>query len=362
MRDPTAHKNTDNWLRDGEEHFRLFVENVTDYALIQVDNNTNISGWNPGAERTFGYTEEEIVGRQMRTLFTPEDAANGDPEKDFETALAEGRSVYERWLVRKDGTRFWARWVTTPIYDDAGQVRGYAKVLHDETQAKEAQDQLRAALVEKNALVQEVHHRVKNNLQVISSLLSLQADRIQDSQMVAILDDTQNRVSAIAAIHEQLYASQDLSNIQFGPYMQMLVRGLFGFYGVQKDRIDLKLHADDIVLDVQQAIPLGLIVNELVVNALKHAFPQDRRGAIVVSLTYIRPNALPSAEESLDEGSAQLRVQDNGVGLPPGIELRDAKSMGLHLINVLVQQLQGSFEIGEGPGVSVAVTFPLTSI
>jgi PAS domain S-box-containing protein len=345
MRDVTARKKADEQLRDSEERFRLFVENVTDYALIQVDVDQNISGWNTGAGRCFGYTEEEINGEPMKVLFTPEDVEKGDPEKDFEQALAEGRSEYERWLVRKDGTRFWARWVTTPMYDEAGRLRGYAKVLHHETQRKHAQDQQRAALQEKNALVQEVHHRVKNNLQVISSLLSLQADRLESPQMLAVLEDTQSRVAAIAAIHEQLYASKDLSSIEFGPYLRTLVRNLFGFHTVNKERIAVAVDAADVVLNVDQAIPLGLIVNELVINALKHAFPQNRSGNIAVSMTYT-----PAGEDPVHDEIVRLTVQDDGVGLAPGMDISRVQSMGFNLVNLLVEQLHGTLETGEVPG------------
>ena len=341
-------------LRESEQRFRLFVENVTDYALVQVDLDRNISGWNTGAERSFGYTEDEIVGQPMSVLFRPDDVARGDVENDFEQALAVGRSEYERCLVRKDGTQFWARWVTTPMYDEAHRLHGYAKVLRDETERKQAEDQLRTALEQKKALVQEVHHRVKNNLQVISSLLSLQADRLENPEVAAVLQDTQTRVAAIAAIHEQLYASQDLSNIEFGPYVRKLVRGLFGLYGLDGERIDLKVEAAEIVLKVEQAIPVGLIVNELVINALKHAFPENRSGVIALSLTYMPANA---EGNPAPEGLVRLRVEDNGVGLAPDIDIHQAKSMGLTLVNLLVQQLRGTLEIGRSAGLSVRVTF-----
>jgi PAS domain S-box-containing protein len=360
MRDLTAHKTAEEQLRDSEERFRLFVENVKDYALVQVDPDRKISGWNTGAERSFGYTEEEIIGQPMSVLFTPEDVAHGDPERDFEQALAVGRSEYERWLVRKDGSRFWARWVTTPMYDEEGRLRGYAKVLHDETQRKEALDQQRKALEEKNALLQEVHHRVKNNLQVISSLLSLQADRLDNGQTLAVLEDTQSRVAAIAAIHEQLYASKDLSSIEFGPYLRTLVRGLFGFHGTTKDRVALKLETADIVLNVQQAMPLGLIVNELVINALKHAFPQNRSGVITISLSYAAASA--DAEGSREEDLVRLRVEDNGVGLPADKDISQVQSMGFNLVNLLVQQLHGKLEVSRGSGLSVSVIFPRSNI
>jgi PAS domain S-box-containing protein len=358
MRDLTARREAEEQRRRSEEQFRLFVENVTDYALIQVDPETRISAWNAGAERIFQYQEQEVIGQRLEILFTAEDATRGDPQKDLDEAAAHGRSEYGRWLIRKDGSRFWARWVTTPIYDESGQILAFAKVLHDETQRKQTEEQLREAVKEKNALIQEVHHRIKNNLQVINSLISLQADRV-DRSMLSILEDTQNRVAAIGAIHEQLYASQDLSNINFGSYLEDLVKGLFSFYGVRGNHIDLQIHSDEIVLDVHQAIPLGLIANELVTNSLKHAFPQNRPGVVEVSFTYVPQEGSGDSESTLDEGSARLRVSDNGIGLPSGVDIDGARSMGLHLVHLLAGQLGGRLEAEPGPGTRLALTFPL---
>jgi two-component sensor histidine kinase len=190
-------------------------------------------------------------------------------------------------------------------------------------------------------------------LQVISSLLSLQAERLESAQMLAVLEDTQTRVAAIAAIHEQLYASKDLSSIEFGPYLRTLVRGLFGFHGVNK-RIALEVDTADVVLTVEQAIPLGLILNELVINALKHAFPQNRSGKIAVSLTYT-PASAPERSPANEE--VRLSVEDNGVGLAPNVDISRVQSMGFNLVNLLVQQLHGNLEISRGPGLTATVSF-----
>jgi PAS domain S-box-containing protein len=362
MPNMTGQKDAQEQLRESKERLRLFIENVTDYALFQVDTEARISSWNTGAARTFGYTEEEILGQQMRTLYPPEDAANGNAERDLELAREQGRFEDACWMVRKDGSRFFGRWVTTPMRDGTGELHGYAKVLRDETERRDAEQQMRASLAEKQALLQEIHHRVKNNLQVITSLLSIQASRIENPQVAAVLADTENRVRAIAALHETLYSSQDLASIEFGSYLQQLVRDLVSFYSVDRKRLQVTVTAEDLVVDIGQAIPLGLIVNELVTNALKHAFPGDRRGTLRVELGYVRSSIDAEQGQTLDEGLGRLTVQDDGVGMPPGLKFDETPSMGLHLVSVLVEQLRGTLEVETTGGTRITLEFPLAGL
>jgi PAS domain S-box-containing protein len=344
-------------LRESEERFRLFSDNVTDYALVPVDTSGNVSGWNAGAERTFGYPEPEIVGQSVRLFFTPEDREKGESEKDLSRALAQGRAEDERWMVRRDGSRFWARWVTTPMRDRAGALHGFAKVLRDETERKELEDQLTSSLHEKELLLREIHHRVKNNLHVISSLLSLQASQVDDAKMQGMLDELQDRVRAIATLHETLYGSQDLAHINFGPYMEEIVRRLVGFYAVDHERIQVRLEADDVALPLEQALPLGLIVNELFSNSLKHAFPGTRRGTIQLHFRYL-PETVP-AGQTLDGAWCELSVQDDGVGISHVEELWQGKSMGLRLVRLLTDQLHGRVTLDPSHSSQFTVQFPL---
>jgi len=360
MRDMTRHNHAQSLLRDSEERLRLFIENVTDYALFQVDIEARISSWNTGAERTFGYAETEILGQPMRNLYLKVDAARGDAEKDLDMARKNGRFEDARWLLRKDGSRLFARWVTTPMRDEGGSLRGYAKVLRDETERREAEQRLQASLAEKHALLQEIHHRVKNNLQVITSLLSLQAERIENPEVSSVMDDTENRVRAIAALHETLYSSEDLASIEFSSYVERLVRDLVGFYGVDEQRLKVQVRAEDLLLDIGQAIPLGLIVNELVTNTFKHAFPVGQSGTVDIQLRYLRNSVDLDRERSVVSGLGQITVKDNGVGLPPDLKLDEPPSMGLHLVKVLVEQLQGELEVAAAEGTSFSVKFPMS--
>ena len=357
LRDLSTQKQAQEQLERSEEQIRLFVENVTDYALFQVDPQGLVTSWNTGAQRITGYAEGDILGRHLSLLCTQEDVDAGYIESELERALTKGSIEQARWLVRREGRRFWARWVTHTIRDADGQPRAFAKVLRDETERKRAEERLRASLLDKDVLLQEIHHRVKNNLQVVVSLLSIQASRLRSADVVQILNETQNRVRAIAGIHETLYSSPDLANISFTEYMDQLIRGLFAFYQVSASKIDLQIDTDDIVLDVTQAIPLGLIVNELLTNVLKHAFPDGRTGTVSVSFRYLQ--GASALERTLDEGSAVLTVEDNGVGLPEGFDIEHQDSMGIYLVRVLTRQLRGSVHVHQRGNTQFRVVLPL---
>jgi PAS domain S-box-containing protein len=357
MRDLTSRKLMEERLQESDERFRLFSENVRDYALVPVDTAGNISGWNPGAERTFGYTEREILGRPVKLFFTPEDRESGESEKDLTRALAEGRAEDSRWMIRLDGSRFWARWVTTPMYDTSGKLCGFAKVLRDETERKQTEDLLKKSLEEKDLLLREIHHRVKNNLHVITGLLSLQAGQANDGKLRVVLDELQDRIRAIAALHETLYGSRDLANIDFGPYMRQLVRDLVGFHGIDGKRIKVRTETGDIVLSIEQALPLGLIVNELVSNALKHAFPGERDGVVDVQFRYL-PEAVQDGNP-LEPGWCELSVSDNGVGIDDADGIWRRKSMGLRIVHLLNDQLHGRLALDRSRSTRFSIQFPL---
>ncbi|MBV8867350.1 MAG: PAS domain S-box protein, partial [Acidobacteriaceae bacterium] len=343
--DITQRKQVENSLREYEERFREFASNVRDYALLQLDAGGRIVSWNTGAERVLGYSEPEILGQSVAVLFTPEDVTAAEPEKEMEQAVTRGRSMDERWHVRKDGTRFWASGVLTSMSDEKGRLRGFAKVMRDETERRRSDEQLRASLHEKEILLQEIHHRVKNNLQVISSLLGLQSEHIADERTRGFFEEARNRVQAIGGIHDLLYRSPDLVHIDFGVYLNRLARDLFSFYRTNEDGLHLAIHVNHASLNIRQAIPCGLIVNELVTNCLKHAFPERRNGTITLSL-------------GCSQGLCLLVVQDNGIGLPEGFDWGQADSLGLQLVQVLTKQLDGVLRVDRTSGTRFEVSFP----
>jgi two-component sensor histidine kinase/GAF domain-containing protein len=214
---------------------------------------------------------------------------------------------------------------------------------------KIAEEQVEASLTEKEIMLKEIHHRVKNNLQVITSLLNLQSSYIEDEKMAALLTESQTRVRSMALIHEQLYRSDDLARVDFKAYIQELTSYLLMSYHSQADGIRFQIACDEVFLDVTTAIPCGLIINELASNALKYAFPNGRSGVIGVEV----------APESGAEGEAQYRlsVWDDGVGFPDGLDFRHTKSLGLQLVNSLTQQLEGSLTLSRENGTAFEIVF-----
>jgi len=217
--------------------------------------------------------------------------------------------------------------------------------MRDVTGRKETEERLRSSLAEKELLLKEIHHRVKNNLQVIASLISLQSEFVRESGTISIMKAIQTRVRSIASIHEMLYGSGDLSHVDFSAYLKNLARQLFSFYSTDADHVHLEIDSGSNVLDIREAVPCGLIVNELLTNSLKHAFPGNRTGWIRISF-------------ECSDNHCKLKVADNGIGLPPDFDVRTAGSLGLQLITLLVEQLRGTLTTEKiGDGVHFTVLF-----
>ncbi len=332
-------------LRESQRSFRLFVESVRDYAMFQMDPSGNITSWNAGAERILGYTETEILGQPLSRLFTREDTGRGEPERLLEKARTQKSAEDERWFSRKDGSRFLANAILTSVRDETDKLRGFAMVMRDTTRQRQAEERLRRSLQEKDVLLKEIHHRVKNNLQMIVSLIQLQSDYLRDPEAAAMFQEMHHRVQSIAAIHELLYGSPDLAHIDFGGYIQKLARDLFEFYRAHPDRIRLRTDMRYTGLELNQAVPVGLIVNELLSNCLKHAFPNERSGLVQVTL-------------ECGDSQCVLSVADNGVGLPANLDPAHATSMGLQLVRLLVEQLQGTLQLDRSQGTRFTISFP----
>jgi PAS domain S-box-containing protein len=223
--------------------------------------------------------------------------------------------------------------------------RLYERAQHEIGERMLAEERIQASLEEKVVLLQEIHHRVKNNLQVISSLLNLQARGIDDDRTLEVLQESQNRVRSMALIHEKLYRTEDLSRIDLGEYVESLTAYLARSYAKRAGSADIRVDAERVLLEIDAAVPCGLIVNELVSNALKHAFSDGRRGQIEVGI------------HADGDRLVHLSVGDNGVGFPSEVDFRHSTSLGLQLVNTLVAQLEGTIELDTTQGTAFAITF-----
>jgi two-component sensor histidine kinase/HAMP domain-containing protein len=227
----------------------------------------------------------------------------------------------------------------------ADLTRTNSDLLDEVHERKAAEEQVRASLNEKEILLKEIHHRVKNNLQIISSLLNLQVGKVTDPQTIQVLHESQSRVRSMALIHEKLYQSDSLARIDFGEYVKSLTTDLFRSYQRGLGRVQLKIEVDEVALELDQAVPCGLILNELMTNALKYAFPDRRIGTLHVELS-ARP-----------EHMLCLRVADDGAGMPPEFDSTTSKSLGLQLVQSLVAQLDGHLKVDNTSGTAFEVTF-----
>ncbi len=274
-------------------------------------------------------------------------------------------AVTEEVLV-KEGNRP-IQVTTIPFQNDKGEWL-VAEVNVDITERKQAEkamqtaydqsliyaDQLKAEIEErtrtekeKEVLLREIHHRVKNNMQVISSLLKLQSGRIEDKRSVEMLKESQDRIRAMALVHEKLYESKDLANVDFDEYIKYLVQTLFRSYEINREKIRLKLNIERVKFNIDKAIPCGLIVNELVLNSIKHAFADGDRGEIEVSLLFI------------NENEVELTVSDNGVGIPEEMDLKNSGSLGLKLVNILTDQIDGKLYLDRSKGTKFQIRFKM---
>ena len=290
-----------------------YVDNIMDCmldTLIVVSQDGTIRTANRSACNLLGYSPDELIGTPLEAVTALEEFTDsGIVDLIGPTSVQHLEVSY----LAKDGKKTPMSFSNSPLAAANG-VPGIVCVAQDITERKNAERQVRASLQEKEVLLREIHHRVKNNLQIISSLLNLQSKHIKDDHALNLLRDSQNRVRSMALIHQKLYDSHDLVRMDFSEYLRSLASALFSSYGVSSQSISLKLSVDSVRLDINTAVPCGLIINELISNSLKHAFLTGQ-GAICVDL---HPD---------DDDTVALSVSDNGKGLPEDLDFRNTDSL-----------------------------------
>ena len=336
------------------------LQNVSD-AIIATNKNNNIQAWNKAAEKIYGWKAEETIGKKLHDVITPEYRYQSR-EKVIEKLDQEGFWSGEIIHHHRDGNPITFQSSINILKDAAGDKAGMVSINHDISERKRAEEQIRSSLKEKEVLLQEIHHRVKNNLQIISGLLTLQADQSAGKSLEEIFRESQDRIRSIALIHEKLYRSLNLAEIAFDEYLRTLIENLFISHGVAAGRIQVKYEMEPILFTIEKAIPLGLIVNELATNSLKHAFPDGRQGEIRIGLHGYE--GAKSYTQKTDSGTlhrvptCELIVADNGVGLPAGHVPGQQKTLGMNLVSMLARQLQAELKVKTGPGAEFRLLFP----
>ncbi len=329
--------------------FQQIVE-MAPNALLMVDREGRIVVANAQTEAMFGYARTELIGQKIEML-VPQRLRGAHPSfrDDFYASpnarpMGAGRDLF---AVRTDGSEFPVEIGLNPVQSDAGPMVLGSVV--DITERKRAEHRIASALAEKTALLKEIHHRVKNNLQVISSLLSLQSSHSPEPAARAELAEAPNRVKAMAMIHQLLYERSDLSRVDLGDYLQRLGDLLAKTYGLDSSRVRFAVQPAPMAveLDLHRAVPCGLVVVELVTNAFKHAFPGGRSGKVGISL------------ENAADGHAVLVVEDDGVGMPAGWKDGSSSNLGLQLVPLLANQLQASLVRPVVAGTRIELHFPI---
>lgn len=335
--DITGRKKAYEELKSSEERLKILYEYAPD-AYYLNDLKGNFVNGNIAAEKMTGYNKEDLIGKSFLKLkLLPPGQIPKAAAALAKNVLGQPTGPDEFVLYRKDGSQVPVEIRTFPV-----KIIGQSLVLsivRDITERKKAEERIKASLKEKEILLQEIHHRVKNNMQIISSLLMLQSRTITDKQALETLQSSQNRVRSMALIHERLYRSKDFERVDFAEYARSLTGHLISSYGINSKLIRLDMDIKDVSLDINTAIPCSLIVNELISNSLKHAFPDGRKGEIKIAM------------HPLDGNEIELIVSDNGIGIPEEVDFRKTESLGLYLVYILAEdQLDGKIKLERSKG------------
>ncbi len=341
--DITELKRTQHALIDSELKYRTLIENMSE-VILYVDNEDKIIFVNDNAIDMFGYSKDELIGVIANEKLVEEEYR--DFIKDRNKLRRHGFSdKYEVKMRKKSGDIMWVEISGAPLKDANGKIIGSIGIHSDITDRKKYENTIETSLKQKEMLLKEIHHRVKNNLQIISSLIKLQSAHVKDKEIHSMFAESQNRIRTMALIHENLYRSSDISVIEFYDYIKNLVDNLYITYGISIDRVKPVFEFRSIYLDIDTAIPCGLIINELISNCLKYAFPDLKKGIISINL--------------IDKGKGDflMTIKDTGVGIPEEIDFQNSTSLGLKLVKILSEQLGGKVDLIRKNGSEFRISF-----
>jgi PAS domain S-box-containing protein len=355
--DITSRKDIENALRESEERYRMLVDNVPD--IILVHRNGVLLYVNPAAASMMGYTIQELYDTLLIFHVSPEyhgilidaikrrmDSQDIEP---YELEILSKSGERKRVVVRGCTIQYQGEPASLNVLTDITERKIIEDQLRDfneklEIEVKNRTEELQTSLAEKEVLLKEIHHRVKNNMQVISSLLFMQARNAEQKEVRDILLESQNRIKSIALVHEKLYQSKDFDRIDYPDYLIRITKQIAESYKAGQNQVRIIVNNDTVYLSIDKAVPCSLIVSELVSNSLKYAFPDNRPGEIQIDF-------------SLLENEYELIYTDNGIGIPESIEPGKTKTLGLELIQGLVHQLNGTMTLDRSNGTKYTLRF-----
>ncbi|MFB3763975.1 MAG: PAS domain S-box protein [Methanotrichaceae archaeon] len=341
IRDITEQKRMEKALQESKDYLDKIINSIGDPLFVK-DRGHRVILANDAACKLWGRPRDEILGKTAYELFPSKEIADTSWKKDEEVFTTGTEITNEETNTYADKT-LTVLVKKTPYTDNTGN-QFLVGITRDITDRKLAEDRIIASLQEKEILLKEIHHRVKNNLQIISALLNLQSSNLTDENIIKIFRDSQNRIKSMALIHENLYRSKDLGKVDFNEYIKQLVFNLSQSYGDISRKIDFKVNSENVYLNINTAIPCGMIINELVSNSLKYAFPDWRVGEICIDL-------------SSYDGGYKLVISDNGIGIKGDLNIKESKTLGFRLIDTLVRQIDGKMSLDTTIGTRCEIHF-----
>ena len=333
-------------LLESERRYRHLVNDAHD-MIHSIDKNGRIIFANNSWSKELGYAEDDVLNLSFFDIIHPD---HYDYCLEKFRALIEGERCVgiETCWITKEGTKIWVEGNVSPLIKD-DEVQEIQGIFRNITERKQHEETLKASLHEKEILLKEIHHRVKNNMQIISSLLNLQAEDIKDAAVIHAFEESKNRIRSMALVHEKLYQSKDFAKIELSDYVNSLIRNLYFSCRSSEDDVQIDFKADRLYIDIDLAVPFGLIMNELITNAFKHAFPSHHKDEKKISVSITKSN----------NNHINVIVRDNGVGMTPDVQREAKESLGLKLVYSLVEdQLEGKLDLVSDAGTTFKISLP----